>query len=468
MASNRDRLGNVPECQEPFLPDGRERFLWGATASVCLDHFLKGTSLGGRVAELAGRSVLVATRDQLAAALALIELDGIARRLILCTPDVPAEHLPAVVAKAGVEAIVSDHDRGDDGLGVPLRVLCDGTVTPAKEALVACCRTEWVLFTSGTAGAPKMLVHSFASLTAPIRRAPINHVQGADVVWGTFYDIRRYGGLQILLRAVLGRGSFVLFGAGEPIGDYLVRLGAHGATHVSGTPSHWRRALMSPAARAIAPRYIRLSGEIADQGILNALRSFYPQASVTHAFASTEAGVGFEVDDGLEGFPASLVGAPGDVQIKVDDGSLWIRSARNAARYVGEEDSTLTDGEGFVDTGDMVERRGDRYYFLGRRSGLINVGGLKVYPEEVEAAINRHPAVRMSMVRSRRSSMTGSLVAADVVLKAEQGAGGTMAGLTREILQICHDSLAPYKIPATIRFVPALEMAAAGKLARHA
>jgi acyl-coenzyme A synthetase/AMP-(fatty) acid ligase len=163
-----------------------------------------------------------------------------------------------------------------------------------------------------------------------------------------------------------------------------------------------------------------------------------------------------------------MVGAPGDVQIKVVEGSLRIRSARNALRYVGEDGLALTDDEGFVDTGDMVERRGDRFYFLGRRSGVINVGGLKVHPEEVEAAINRHPAVRMSMVRSRKSPITGSLVAADVVLSKEPGAGGDTLGVKREILQICHDSLAPHKIPATIRFVPALEMAAAGKLARHA
>src|SRR5437773_3368312 len=214
---------------------------------------------------------------------------------------------------------------------------------------------------------------------------------------------------------------------------------------------------MSPAARAIGPRYIRLSGEIADQGILNALRSFYPQARIGHAFASTEAGVGFDVNDGLEGFPASLVGAAGHVQIKVEDGSLRLRSTRGAARSLSD-DSPLTDDEGFVDTGDMVEHRGDRYYFLGRRSGLINVGGLKVYPEEVEAAINRHPAVRMSRVRSRRSPMTGSLVVADVVLKGDSdssGAGGEMVDFKREILQLCRDNLAPHKIPATIRFVPA-------------
>jgi acyl-CoA synthetase (AMP-forming)/AMP-acid ligase II len=310
-----------------------------------------------------------------------------------------------------------------------------------------------------------MLVHNLASLTAPIGGAL---GQEADVVWGTFYDMRRYGGLQIFLRAVLGRGSFVMSGAGESTGDYLVRLGAHRVTHVSGTPSHWRRVLMSPEARAIAPRYIRLSGEIADQGILNALRAFYPQASVGHAFASTEAGVGFEVDDGLAGFPATLVDAPGAVQIKVDDGSLRIRSARTAIRYLGEEPTTLTDDDGFVDTGDIVERRGDRYYFLGRRSGIINVGGLKVYPEEVEAAINRHQAVRMSMVRAKRSPITGSLVAADVVLAKEPGADGALPDVERDIIRICRETLTPHKIPATIRFVPALEIAAAGKLARHA
>jgi acyl-CoA synthetase (AMP-forming)/AMP-acid ligase II len=227
---------------------------------------------------------------------------------------------------------------------------------------------------------------------------------------------------------------------------------------------------MGPSARAIAPRYVRLSGEIADQGILNALRSFYPQAAVGHAFASTEAGVGFEVNDGFEGFPASMVGARGDVETKIEDGSLRIRSDRTAVRYLGEEGLAIADDEGFVDTGDVVERRGDRYYFLGRKSGMLNIGGLKLYPEEVETVINRHPAVRMSIVRSRKSPIMGSLVVADVVLNGEPGESGTssqMATLKREILQICHEALAAHKIPATIRFVDALEVAPAGKLARH-
>jgi len=450
------RLRALPSIRHTLASasDSHQRFVWGAAASVGLGHLpvaASGTSLGGRLDELAGRSVLVATRDQIAAALAFIALDGIARRLVVCTPDLAAEHLPAVVANTGVDAIVSGH--GTE-LSIQFQIQNSQFQIP----------TEWVLLTSGTTGAPKMVVHTFDSLTAPIDGAL---PQPDDVVWGTFYDIRRYGGLQIFFRTILGRGSLVLADAGESIGDHLRRLRAHGVTHVSGTPSQWRRVLMSPDAREISPRYIRLSGEIADQGILNALHSCYPLARIGHAFASTEAGVGFEVNDGLEGFPASLIGAPGDVQIRVEDGSLRIRSARNAARYIGEQPSALTDADGFVDTGDVVERRGDRYYFLGRRSGIINVGGLKVYPEEVEAAINRHPAVRMSMVRPRRSPITGSLVAADVVLALESAAGDG-AAFKREILQICHDRLAPYKVPATIRFVSALGLAAAGKLARHA
>src|SRR5438034_9740354 len=85
-----------------------QRALWGAEASVRLSELMRGSSLGGRLEELRGRSVLVATRDQLTAALALIELDGVARRLVLCPPDLPLEHVPIVMATAAVDAVVSD------------------------------------------------------------------------------------------------------------------------------------------------------------------------------------------------------------------------------------------------------------------------------------------------------------------------------------------------------------------------
>jgi hypothetical protein len=100
---------------------------------------------------------------------------------------------------------------------------------------------------------------------------------------------------------------------------------------------------MSPAAHRISPRYVRLSGEIADQGILDHLRFVYPEARIAHAFASTEAGVAFDVGDGRAGFPASLLNRPGvDVQMNVEAGSLRIRSAGTAIHYLGSPTASST------------------------------------------------------------------------------------------------------------------------------
>src|SRR5262249_6154521 len=316
------------------------------------------------------------------------------------------------------------------------------------------------------------VVHTLSSLTDAI---PARGSAGEGLVWGTFYDIRRYGGLQIFLRAVLGGGSLVLSSAEEPTTEFLARAGSCGITHISGTPSHWRRALMSGEARQIAPRYVRLSGEIADQAILDRLRTAYRSARIGHAFASTEAGVGFEVNDGLSGFPASLLDdRTNGVDIEVADGSLLLRSGRTALRYLGSDgspSSPVADPDGFVDTGDLVERRGDRYHFIGRRGGIVNVGGCKVHPEEVEAVINRHPGVQMSLVKARRSPITGAIVVADVIAagfeRGTAGAGGDVEALKQGILDLCRRSLAPHKVPALIRFVSSLDITSSGKLVRR-
>jgi acyl-coenzyme A synthetase/AMP-(fatty) acid ligase len=432
------------------------RWLADPDTRVELAALTTGSSLGTQLGQLRGRSVLIKTEEQLPTALALIELDGIARRVVLCTPDVAAVHLPAVLANAAIDAVVGEEESSAPGKelfvtgGQP--TACDPDRTASED-------TEWVLLTSGTTGAPKLVRHDFATLRGPM---VAGGALGEGAVWSTFYDMRRYGGLQIFLRAMLGGGSMVLSSAREPVGDFLARAGAHGVTHISGTPSHWRRALMSAATRKMAPNYVRLSGEIADQAILDHLRAAFPDADIAHAYASTEAGVAFDVRDGLAGFPADYLGRRGDVEMRVVDGSLRIKSGRNATTYLGD-DPPFFDEDGFVDTGDMVELHAGRYYFAGRRGGIINIGGQKVYPEEIEAVINRHPAVRMSLVKARKNPITGAVVAADVVIKSEPP---DAEALKSEILGVCRETLARHKVPAVIRFVPALAVGAAGKLAR--
>jgi acyl-coenzyme A synthetase/AMP-(fatty) acid ligase len=429
---------------------------------VPLAALAAGNPLSAEPRSLEGAHVLIRTRSQLHAALALVTLDGIAARLVIAPPDLKDEHLPEVVVRARIDAMVSDGEGIAGVRHVAVSMQLAAAADAARER-----DSEWVMFTSGTTGLPKMVAHSLAGLTGAIApRAASDHI-----VWGTFYDIRRYGGLQILLRALLGGASLVLSEPQEAVGDFLTRLGKAGVTHLTGTPSHWRRALMSPAIGRIAPRYLRLSGETADQAVLDALKAQFPDAALGHAYASTEAGVGFEVTDGLEGFPADFVGREGPVEMRVVEGGLQLRSPRTAKGYIGETEALKNDG--WVDTGDMVEQRRsvrasegnqDRYHFAGRRGGIINVGGLKINPEEVEAVINRHPGVALSRVSGRRNPITGAIVVAEVVLA---DIANDNANFREALLAFCREKLPAFKVPAMLRFVRKLELTAGGKLARH-
>ena len=421
-----------------ILPD------WGfsdAQNSVSAGSLAAGSGFAGRLGELAGRSVLIATQHQLAAAGALIELDGLARRLILCPPDIASKHLPTIVADAEVDAIVSDHMVSEHKvLGPDLFVIGAPEARPNEWAPPHSCQTEWVLLTSGTTGAPKAVVHTLASLTAAIKPRNSND---PPIVWSTFYDIRRYGGLQIFLRAVIGGSSLVLSDTRESVEQFLARLRARAVTHVTGTPTHWRRVLGSATSGSISPRYIRMSGEVADQTVLDRLRTSYPEAKIEHAYATTEAGVGFEVDDEREGFPACFLDEKKNgVEIKIEADTLRVRSAGTALHYLGKRNAAIVGKDGFVDTTDAVVVRGERCYFTGRVDEIINVGGSKVYPEEVEAVINRHPKVRMSRVRSQKNPITGAIVVADVVLTGtirNENTDMRKSEIEGEILRLCRE-----------------------------
>jgi acyl-coenzyme A synthetase/AMP-(fatty) acid ligase len=450
---------------EMCAPNGTPAAALHARDGVVRLSELNSTSiLLGKLEALRGRSVLLATYNQLPTGIALLELDGVARRLVLCTPDLSSEQMSAVAATAEADAILIDE--GAAPTTPPVEIF-HARASPRAETLQRrrSHATEWILLTSGTTGQPKLVVHDVESLAGAL---PRQQPSGKSMVWSTFYDIRRYGGLQIYLRAVLSGSVLVLSSAGEAVREFLTRAAAAGVTHISGTPSHWRRALMSGDTGLIQPQYVRLSGEVADQTLLESLKAAYPDARAAHAFASTEAGVAFDVNDGLAGFPADLVEKPGgSIELQVRDGTLWIRSGRTATRYLGNA-AVLASEDHYVDTGDMVELEGGRYHFRGRKGGIINVGGLKVYPEEVESVLNADPRVQMSRVLGRRNPITGAVIVAEVVLhKLEYTEPDTnLDSVKNELLQACRRTLAAHKVPAVLRFVPSLELTAAGKLVR--
>lgn len=437
-----------------FLADERER--------LSLDVLASGSTLAGSRESLRNASVLLRCESQLTTSVALLELDGLARRVILCPPDLDPQHWPYVLSASEADAVASRE--------APAELAASGLAwAEIGKARAPCDRsrdrsqTEWVLFTSGTTGQPKMVVHTLATLIGAISR-PAGPAH--DVVWSTFYDIRRYGGLQILLRALVAGGSLVMSARDEPMAAFAERAKDARVSHITGTPSHWRRVILSGGLSGLSPRYVRLSGETADQPILNQLRDEFPDATLAHAFASTEAGVAFEIRDGLAGIPAAMFDdVSGGVELKIQDGTLRIRSPRTALRYLGEHAGPIKDDEGFVNTRDRLELRGERYQFAGRSDAVINVGGLKVYPEEVEAVLNQHRLVRQSLAKARRSPLVGAVVVAEIVLDASAETPASKA-VEADILNACRAVLPPHKVPASLRFVPSLAVNAAGKLVR--
>ena len=417
-----------------------------------LADLLRLSPFGAERARLSGRSVVLAVGDMAKAAAALIDLDGLAARVFLAPPGFSPDHLADAARRLEADAVICEDA---PPVAAPLALRVEFPLRDPGPPLAPRV-TEWVLPTSGTSGPPKLAVHTLQTLAGALGPAP--HQE-----WATFYDIRRYGGLQIFLRALSGSGSLRVASPDEPMESFLARLAALPVTHVTGTPTHWRKALIAGAAEIIKPQYVRLSGEIADEAALSGLAAAFPQAKVEHAYASTEAGVVFGVTDGRAGFPAEWLQRRGEVEMRLVDGALQVRSPRRALRLIGAE-GPLVDADGFYDTGDMVEVRGDRGYFLGRRGGIINVGGAKVHPEEVEAVLNALPGVRAARVFAKANPIMGALVAAEIVLIEP---GEASREREREIVAGARERLPSHMAPARVAFVNELPMTAAGKLRRH-
>lgn len=412
-----DVLGALPP-ERPLLREA-ERCLSAASVMAQARRLRRDTpAAAGQVRLLHGLSPL----DLL---VQLVAWDGFCRRLVL---------LPAALEPAAVERLAATVPAGED----------------QKHPV-----TEWLLATSGTTGHPKLIVHTLAGLSQSLKR---DEAAGARFRWGLVYDPCRFAGLQVALQALLSGAELVLTPA--DFEGQVRALVAGRVNALSATPTQWRKFLMDGRLQDCPLRQITLGGEIADQKLLDHLRQRFPTARITHIYASTEAGVGFAVTDGRAGFPLEYVArGTGRTLLRIDgEGGLWLRTAMAPAGH-GEG---LTDAQGYLNSLDLVEVRGDRVFFLGRKNGVINIGGNKVHPETVEEVLRELTEVSEARVWGKKNPLTGELVVAEVVpadLPAEEN-------LRRTILAHCRRRLDPWQVPALVRFVERLEVMPAGKLRR--
>ena len=448
-------------CADPALPLWYVAGRWLTAGEVVAAAGAHAEAL----ADFAGKSVAVAAGTNAELAWILTLMDGLAATVVLLPPEQDAETLAGFCSRAGCERIT-----GLLGREVPALPFADcpdfpeagshGGTASGGQATVRNTKTRWIIPTSGTTAEPKLVAHDFESLS---RTALRDREKGAEIRWGLLYQIHRFAGLQVFLQSVCGGSGMIVTEPDESVVDRLKTLAAGGCNALSATPSMWRKLLMLPEVDGLDLRWVTLGGEIADQPVLNALKARFPEARITHVYASTEAGVGFSVRDGLEGFPVSYLRTPpSGVEIRVDEERLFLRSAKTSQTYVGREDA-LTDADNWIDTGDQVRLRDDgRYIFIGRASGAINVGGSKVQPAEVERVILDVEGVRMVSVYGRRNSMMGNLVEAVVVADPAIDQKVIMG----KIRERCAEALQAFQRPAVIKFADSLDLNVSGKIER--
>ncbi len=397
--------------------------------------------------QFTGKKIGLGKLSQIELAMSMIFFDGVAQSIALIPDEAEIKYNSS--DDSGLDIII-------EGDGIGLSKILKRT----KPEIIHAPNTErghstkWILSTSGTTGVPKKIEHNLQSLTRTVR----NNRAEVDLRWGSFYNLKRFAGLQVFLQSWISGDELILTDGLGAARDMLSTLTAAKCSALSATPSMWRNICMLPNFKNLNLMQITLGGEIADQAILNFLRREFPMARVTHIYASTEAGVGFAVNDGKAGFPIEYLSVPQkNNKLKIgENGNLHILPAAAIKNDAPNK-------EEWIDTGDAVCIKDDRVIFLGRSNGSINVGGNKLMPEEVESVIYELDSIAFVQIRARKSSILGNVVEAAVIPVSGINVD---SALKRQIVEHCRRKLEGYKVPAFV--VPAEEpvINSAGKLAR--
>jgi len=319
---------------------------------------------------------------------------------------------------------------------------------------------ELELFTSGSTGLPKRVVHTLSGLTRTLRTGP-KHVGDA---WGFLYNPAHLAGVQVFLQAFFNGNRIVdLYGLAPQAA--LAAIESEGVTHLSATPTCYRFLLAEKPPPNDRVRHITLGGESADERLMRELRAVFPAARIRNHYASTECGTLFVSEGDVFTVPDSI-----RRQVDVEGGTLRVHASL-VGRFAGDE-TAVTDPGGsgarvsaasgdWYDTGDRVEVVSQaplRFRITGRERDWVNVGGEKVDPAEVEAALREHEAVADAQVYGRANSVVGHILCARVVLRGE-----AKETTLRDFLA---GRLQTFKVPRVFSFVSSIQRTRTGKAAR--
>ncbi len=306
--------------------------------------------------------------------------------------------------------------------------------------------SEITIFTSGTTGQPKKVIHTVATLTRSVRLGEKYWNQ----IWGYAYNPTHMAGLQVFFQAFENKNLLVnIFNTTR--NDVYAAIEKWQITHISATPTFYR--LLLPVEQSYPSiQRITFGGEKSDQHLYDSVSKVFPSAKLTNVYASTEAGSLFAAKGDCFQLPLSLKD-----KFRVQDNELLIHKS-----LLGYSESFQFEGD-YYHSGDLIEwvdETNGLFRFCSRKNELINVGGYKVNPGETENLITSIPGVKQALVYGKANSVLGNILCADVQLEED-------VNLTElEIRNILKDYLQDFKIPRRIKFVDNFSITRTGKLKR--
>lgn len=295
-----------------------------------------------------------------------------------------------------------------------------------------------VFFSSGSTGKPKGILHDVDRVASKFvkARAPVTAIP--------FLMFDHFGGFNTILAITSSLGTVVSV-AERSVARVCAAIERYKVDLLPTTPSFLNLMIAAQANQAYdlsSLRRVTYGTEVMPQATLDRLRQALPQAVLQQTYGLSEVGVlaSKSRDDG------SLwmrIGGDG-FRTKVVDGVLWIQSDYAMLGYLNAE--SKFDADGWFNTQDRVEVDGDYFRVLGRVTDLINVGGQKVYPAEVEEVLMTLPNIVDAAVYGEAHNLLGQIVVARVVLAEAEAVDELKARLR----QACRSRLAGYKIPAKV------------------
>ena len=302
-------------------------------------------------------------------------------------------------------------------------------------------RSGLVVFSSGSTGKPKGILQDCEKVMNKF----IQKRQG----WKTilFLMMDHFGGFNTLLAALAYGGMAICIRNRTPE-EVCLAIEDTKADLLPTTPTFLNLLIASACYKKYDIESIKLityGTEMINETTLLRLKDVFQNAQFKQTYGLSELGVLRSKSESNHSVWLKIGG--NEFETKVVDNILWIKAESNMVGYLNAPNPF--DAEGWFCTGDQVEIKGDYIRFLGRKTEIINVGGQKVFPAEIEAVILEDPNVDEVAVLGKRHPLMGEIVMARVSLSSPEH----LKDLSIRLRKLCSGKLAKYKIPVKFEII---------------